>query len=327
MLPQLLTYEGCEDALSWQGAIDALRQGHKLARPQQGDLHLGSGDARLLNRAARIEGLGFVIKGESVFPGNAQRGLPSIQGAVLLYDPHCGSLRAVIESRLVTQYKTAADSVLGAQCLARPDSRHLLILGAGMLASTLARAYDAAFPGIERISIWSRRPEQAAALAATLGHIRSKVTAVIDLPKAVGQADIVSAATMARQPILLGRWVRPGTHVDLLGAFTPDMREADDELIASSLVYVDYLDTTVDQIGELMQPIRSGVITRDHVRGDLYDLVAANGSSRGSEEQITLFKNGGGAHLDLMIADYVTRAVHPAEELAPPTPTRSGVSP
>lgn len=107
MLPQLLTYEECEKALNWPGAIDALRQCHKLARPQQGDLLLGSGDAKLLNRAARIEGLGFVIKGESVFPGNAQKGMPSVQGVVLLYDPDCGSIRAVIESRIVTQYKTA----------------------------------------------------------------------------------------------------------------------------------------------------------------------------------------------------------------------------
>ncbi|MFH0298689.1 ornithine cyclodeaminase [Bradyrhizobium sp. 31Argb] len=318
MLPQLLTYEGCENTLNWPGAIDALRRGHKLARPQQGDLLLGSGGAKLLNRAARTEGLGFVIKGDSVFSGNVQKGLPSIQGAVLPYDPDCGSMRAVIESRLVTQYKTAADSVLGAQYLARANSRHLVIIGAGMVAATLARAYDAAFPSVERISIWSRRPEQAQTLAATLNNIRSEVAVVIDLAKAVGEADIVSAATMSQQPVLLGQWVRPGTHVDLIGAFTPDMREADDSLIASSLVYVDYFDTVVDKIGELIQPIQSGVITRDHVRGDLYDLVAADSPSRRSEKQITLFKNGGRAHLDLMIANYVVNAVNAAKAPTPP---------
>lgn len=313
MLPRLLTYDGCENLLTWRGAVDALRRGHRLASPQQGDVLLGRDGGQLLNRAAWIEGLGFVIKGDSVFPGNAQAGMPSVQGAVLLYDHRSGAVRAVIESRLVTQYKTVADSVLGAQCLARPDSRHLVIIGAGVVASTLARAYHAIFPGLERISIWSRRPEQARTLAATLGHLETEVTAVADLPDAVGAADIVSAATMARQPVLRGEWVRPGTHVDLIGAFTPEMREADDSLIAASLVYVDYVDTVVDRIGELMQPIRSGVITRDHVRGDLYDLVAAPGSSRQSAKQITLFKNGGGAHLDLMIADYVLNAVTAAE--------------
>ncbi|RJE87256.1 ornithine cyclodeaminase [Paracoccus onubensis] len=309
MLPKLLTYEESLPALSWPGAIDALRQGHRLPRPEQGDLLLGSGDARLLNRAARIEGLGFAIKGDSIFPGNAAKGLPTVHGAVLLYHPDCGAVRAVIDSRLVTQWKTVADSLLGAQCLARPDSRHLLIIGAGAVAATLARGYDAAFPGIERISIWARRPEQARALAAALGDLRASVTAVENLPEAVGQADIVSAATMARQPVLMGDWLRPGTHVDLIGAYTPEMREADDTLIASALVYVDFVDTVVDKIGEIMQPVLSGAITCDHVRGDLYDLVAAGGSSRRTDDQTTLFKNGGGAHLDLMIASYVVEAV------------------
>ncbi|WP_210201882.1 ornithine cyclodeaminase family protein [Rhizobium phaseoli] len=193
--------------------------------------------------------------------------------------------------------------------MARADSRHLVILGAGAVAGTLARAYDAAFPDIERISIWSRRPEQAKALAATLGDLRAKVTAAADVADAVRAADIVTAATMARSPILRGEWVRPGTHVDLIGAFTPDMREADDALIAAGLVYVDFMETVMDRIGEIMQPIAAGAIERSHIRGDLYDLVAAGATSRQSGDQITVFKNGGGAHLDLMIASYVVDAV------------------
>ena len=317
MLPDLLSYETSIHALSWSGAVEALRRGHRLPRPEQGDLLLGSDDGQLLNRAARIEGLGFAIKGDSIFPGNAAKGLPSVQGAVLLYAPDTGAVRAVIDSRLVTHTKTAADSLLGALCLARPDSRHLLIVGAGALAATLARAYDAAFPGLERISIWSRRPEQATGVAATLGDLRAEVAPVADLPAAAGRADIISCATMARDPVLLGAWVRPGTHVDLIGAYTPEMREADDALIAAALVYVDYADTVIDRIGELTLPIQSGAITRDHVRGDLYDLVAAEGSSRRTREQITLFKNGGGAHLDLMIACYVVEAARAARQPSP----------
>lgn len=312
MPPQLLTSAACEDALQWLGAVDALRQGHRRARPQLGDVMLGAGNRKLVNRCAWIEGLGFLVKGESVFPGNALQGLPSIQGAVLLYDDDRGGLRAILESSVITRYKTAADSVLGALCLARPDSRHLVIVGAGVVAASLAQAYDAAFPGLERISIWSRRPEQAQALAGHLTHLRSAVAAATDLPAAVGQADIVAAATMATQPVLQGRWVRPGTHVDLVGAFTPDMRESDDQLIAASWVYVDCIETVVERIGDLTQPIQSGVITRRHVRGDLYDLVAAGASCRQSDAQITLFKNGGGAHLDLMVADYAVNAVHAA---------------
>lgn len=314
MLPPFLSHAACADALHWPAVVDALRQGHRLPRPQLGDLRLGTGDKTLVNRCARIEGLGFLIKGETVFSGNAARGLPSVQGAALLYDDEGGALRAVIESRLITQYKTAADSVLGALCLARPDSRHLLIVGAGMVAATLAQAYDAAFPGLQRISVWSRRAEQAQALAERLGQLGSAVAAVTDLPAALGQADIVASATMARQPVLLGRWVRPGTHVDLVGAFTPDMRESDDALIAASRVYVDCTETVVDRIGDLTQPLQSGVITRDHVRGDLYDLVAAPAACRQSDAQITLFKNGGGAHLDLMVANHVVNAVRAAAD-------------
>ncbi|KEC75313.1 ornithine cyclodeaminase [Rhizobium leguminosarum bv. phaseoli CCGM1] len=114
---------------------------------------------------------------------------------------------------------------------------------------------------------------------------------------------------MARSPILRGEWVRPGTHVDLIGAFTPDMREADDALIAAGLVYVDFMETVMDRIGEIMQPIAAGAIERSHIRGDLYDLVAAGATSRQSGDQITVFKNGGGAHLDLMMASYVVDAV------------------
>ncbi|KKC35957.1 ornithine cyclodeaminase [Devosia epidermidihirudinis] len=303
---QVLTYAACAPALSWPGAIEALRAGHRLPRPQQGDVLLGTANASIVSRTAHIEGLGFAIKGETIFPANTQNNLPSIQGAVLLYAPDNGALRAVIESRLITQFKTAADSVLGARCLARPDSRHLLIVGAGMVAATLVQAYSAGFPSIERISIWSRRPEQAQALVAGLGALGPIVTAVTDLPGAVADADIVSSATMSTTPLIYGQWVRPGTHIDLIGAYTPEMREADDALIAKSLVYVDYRDTTIDRIGELMAPLASGAIKRDHIRGDLYDLVGAAGSSRHSEAQVTLFKNGGGAHLDLMIAAYVS---------------------
>ena len=149
-----------------------------------------------------------------------------------------------------------------------------------------------------------------AAATKLLGDLRAEVTAAADVADAVRAADIVSAATMARSPILQGEWVRPGTHIDLIGAFTPEMREADDALIAVGLVYVDFMETVMDRIGEIMQPIAAGAIERSHIRGDLYDLVAAGTTSRQSDDQITVFKNGGGAHLDLMMASYVVDAVN-----------------
>lgn len=310
MISSVLTYDACAPHLTWTEAVEALRQGHMLPHPQHQDIMLGTINGGLLTRVASVSGLGFAVKSESIFPENLKRGRASIQGFVLLFGAETGEPRAIIESRLITQIKTAADSLLGASYLARADSRHLVIVGAGAVAETLARGYDNMFSNLERISIWSRRPEQAQSLAKTLHHLRSDVVPVEDLPATVGAADIVATATWATSPILCGAWVKPGTHVDLIGAYTPEMREADDALIAAGLIYVDFSQTVVRRIGELMQPIQNGIIGIEDVRGDLYDLARLPGYARQSADQITIFKNGGGAHLDLMIADYVVRTMN-----------------
>jgi ornithine cyclodeaminase len=218
----------------------------------------------------------------------------------------------MIDSRIVTDLKTVADSVLGAVLLARQDSRHCVIVGAGRVAANLAQAYSELFPGLETISIWARRPEQARALATRLAGLPVPVRAVADLPAALATADIVSSATTAREPVLLGKWIRSGTHVDLIGAFTADMREADDALIAAARLYVDSHETT-RHVGEIAMPIASGAVPHDHVRGDLYDLIAGRRSDSPAGSGITVYKNGGGAHLDLMIADRMLRAVGPRD--------------
>ncbi|MDC5170228.1 ornithine cyclodeaminase, partial [Acinetobacter baumannii] len=163
-------------------------------------------------------------------------------------------------------------------------------------------AYSALFPQLKKISIWSRRLNQSQALVKKLDGLSVPVVAASDLQLALSTADIVSSATMAQQPILKADWIRSGTHIDLIGAFTPDMREADDQLIAASQLYVDNLETTWN-IGEIVIPIANGKISKDHIRGDLYRLVNSNSENFRNQYDITVFKNGGGAHLDLMIAD------------------------
>ena len=258
----------------------------------------------MMSRSAYIPGLGYGAKPFTVFDANAARGLPTVQGAMLVFDPQDGHVSAVIDSPLVTEFKTAADSVLGASLLARPDSAHLLVVGAGTVAASLVRAYTAVMPGLRRVSVWARRPEQAQALLAGLQGVDAELLAVADLPNAVAQADIVTSATMARQPVILGDWVRPGTHVDLIGAYKADMREADDALLAKASIFVDSRETTA-HIGELLIPLASGAIRAGDVLGDLYDLVQDSARRRRSADEITLFKNGGGAHLDLMMASYI----------------------
>lgn len=308
LTPTLITYDAAMPRLSWTEAVAALRAGHHFPQAQIRDSFLGPADGTMMSRAAYIKGLGYGAKSFTVFDANGARGLPTVQGAMLVFDPENGALTAVIDSRLVTEFKTAADSVLGASLLARPDSRHLLIVGAGTVATSLIKAYTAALPGIARVSVWARRPEQAQALVAALA-VEAELVAVSDLRQAIGAADIVSAATMARAPVILGDWVGPGTHVDLIGAFKADMREADDALMAKAALFVDSRATTLGHIGELLLPIASGAIRETDVRGDLYDLVRPDAPGRTTPDQITVFKNGGGAHLDLMMATYIARAM------------------
>jgi ornithine cyclodeaminase/alanine dehydrogenase-like protein (mu-crystallin family) len=298
-----ITYEAMVGRLSWPDAVKALAQGHRQPKAHVGDLFLGPTQATLLNRAAYVEALGYGVKAVTVFEGNASRGLPSIQGAMFLFSAKDGQLESILDSRLVTEWKTAADSVLGATLLARPESRHLLLVGAGIVAGTLVKAYSECLPQIEQISVWARRAEQADAFAAEWRDRGFPVEAAPDLPAAVAAADIVSTATMAREPVLKGDWVWPGTHVDLIGAFKADMREADDTLVSKGRFFVDCRETTIGHIGELMIPIRDGILSETAILGDLYDLVGSPG--RRHAEEITVFKNGGGAHLDLMTARYI----------------------
>jgi ornithine cyclodeaminase len=233
-----------------------------------------------------------------------------VHGAMLLFEDTTGRVEAVIDSALVTKWKTAGDSILGARLLARPDSRRLLIVGAGAVAASLVEAYSAAFPGIG-VTLWNRTREKAEALAAALAP-RYAVAVATDLPEAVAATDIVATATMSSEPVLKGAWLRPGQHLDLIGAFRADMREADDEALRRAALFVDSRKTTIHHIGELMIPLAAGVIAESDIRGDLHDLVAGR-AGRSSPDQITLFKNGGGAHLDLMTGRVILAAWRAAQ--------------
>lgn len=290
--------------LTWTAIADALAVAHCAAPPVLGDLFLTQGTDTLLTRAAWVEGLGAGVKSVTVMPGNFEVGRPSVQGAMLIFGTD-GAIEAVVDSEVVTHWKTAADSLLGARLLARPEARRLLVVGAGAVAGSLVEAYRSGFPGIAA-TVWNRNRDRARALAEEIG-----AEVATDLATAVGEADIIATATMAREPVLRGEWLRPGQHVDLVGAFRADMREADDATLRRAEIFVDSLQTTLDHIGELKDPLARGVIQRTDVRGDLHDLVAGR-ARRSGPEAITLYKNGGGAHLDLMTARAILTALHDA---------------
>ena len=297
MTPEIVGPEA-EALLDWAGLTEALIDGHRRPPPEIRDILLYRGADTLLSRAAWIDGLGSLVKTATVFPGNPARGLPAVNGGVSLYDDATGVLAALVDFHLVTKWKTAGDSLLAARLLARAEAAEVLIVGAGTVARSMIAAYRSRWPDA-RYRVWSRTQESAARLAAETG-----AEPVDDLAAAVGRADILCTATMATEPLIRGDWLRPGQHLDLIGAYRPDMREVDDDALRRARIFVDARATTLDHIGELKDPIARGVIAPDDVVADFSD-IAAGRFARASDEEITLAKNGGGAHLDLMTARYL----------------------
>ena len=292
-----IPFDAGEAVLDWIGLTDALTAGHTLPRAEIGDTFLYRGNDTLLNRAAWIDGLGIAVKSVTVFPGNPAKGTPMINGGLNLYADADGTLEAIVDFHLVTKWKTAGDSLLAARRLARPDSKNILIVGAGNQGRALHAAYRAAFPGAT-FTVWNRTRANADAMAAELPGIR----VADDLESAVRSADIITSATMSTDPLIKGAWLKPGQHIDLIGAYRPDMREVDDEALLRARVFVDSYDTTIGHIGEINIPLEAGVITRETLIADYYSL---DRFTRQSDDEITLFKNGGGAHLDLMTSRYI----------------------
>ena len=286
-----------ERLLTWPGLLAAFEAGHRLPQPDIKDLFCYRGPDTILDRATWIDGLGALVKVATVVPGNAARGKPTVNGAVTLYDDVTGELSALVDFHLVTKWKTAGDSLLAASKLARKSSRNFLLAGAGTVARSMVEAYSSLWPDA-RFTVWSRTRATAEGMGLPLAD---------DLKAAVKAADVICTCTMATAPLIKGEWLQPGQHLDLIGAYRPDMREVDDAAMARARVFVDARATTLHHIGELMAPLKSGAITEADVQADFYD-IASGGFARGAEEEITIAKNGGGAHLDLMTATYIAAA-------------------
>jgi ornithine cyclodeaminase len=289
-----------EQHLDWHALTHSLEQGHTLPRAEIADSFLYRTPDTLLNRAAWIDGLGLAVKSATIFPGNSGAGKAVVNGGVSLYSDQDGTLEALVDFHLVTKWKTAGDSLCAALRLARPDSRRILIVGAGTVGRSLRQAYGAGFPKAT-FTIWNRSRQGAQAMAADWPGMEI----ADDLAAAVAQADIITCATMSTDPVIKGEWLQPGQHLDLIGAYRPDMREADDTALQRARIFVDSFDTTIGHIGEIKDPLARGVITRGDILADYYtpDVFA-----RQSAADITLFKNGGGAHLDLMTSRYILDA-------------------
>ncbi len=291
-----------------QGAIQPVRHHHAVERPS------GAASTLLLMPAWTDFGAvspqdGFIgVKIVTVSPDNNALGKPAVMGIYLLLDGTTGEPKALIDGQRLTLWRTAAASALASDYLARPDASRLLVVGAGALAPFLARAHAAVRP-IDEIRIWNRTPANAKKVAATLSSHGLRATPTDDLDGALAWADIVSAATISTTPLVKGAMLKPGTHIDLVGAFTPAMRESDDATIARARVYVDTRAGATKEAGDIVQPLASGLLKPDAIVADLHELARGEKTGRATGEEITLFKSVGAALEDLAAATAVFRAV------------------
>ncbi|HSP26045.1 MAG TPA: ornithine cyclodeaminase family protein [Saliniramus sp.] len=299
-----LTFEGMVDALAEAFTADIVtpvRHHHEIERE-------GATATLLLMPAWTGTAVadGFVgVKVVSVFPDNGKRSLPSILGTYLLMDGATGMPKAAIDGTRLTLWRTACASALGARYLARADAKTMTMVGAGALAPFLIRAHMSQRP-IEKIHLWNHRPERARDLAATLRGEGLPVEATEDLESALRGSDLVSCATLSKEPIVHGAWLKEGAHLDLVGAFNLHMREADDDAVRRASVFID-TQAAKKEGGEVALAIASGAIAPEHVKADLFALCRGEAKGRANEAEITLFKSVGTAIEDLAAAMLVMK--------------------
>jgi len=261
-------------------------------------------DTLLVMPAWRVGGC-LGVKLVTVFPGNARQGESAVHATYALFDAATGRPLAVLDGTELTRRRTAAASALAARYLARSDATRLLMVGTGGLAPHVIESHAAVRP-ISSVRVWGRRMEAAETVARGFAHHPYEVLAASDLPAAVDWADIISCATLSETPLVQGAWLRPGQHVDLIGSFTPAMREADDRALARAGIYVDTRGALAES-GELLHGFASGSLSAADIRGDLSDLVRGIVEGRRSAEEITLFKSVGCAMEDLAAAQLAVR--------------------
>lgn len=304
---RFVSREEIRRALTFPILIAAMEAAHRRPKIEINDHFLGEEKALLCVRSAADQGRVLGSKLYTSFPGNLASGdgLPAVQAVYVLFDGANGRPLAIMDGTEITWWKTAADSALGAKLLAPAEPDILTLVGAGAMAPWLAQAHKAVRPSIQRVLIWNRTWQRAEALAERLRKEGMAAEAAADLEAAVRQGQIIASATRSHTPLIKGEWLQPGAHLDLVGGYTPETREADDAAVRRARIFVDRRESAFDGVGDILQPIASGAIREDDVLGDLYDLISGGAPGRLNPADITLFKNAGGGHLDLMTAETV----------------------
>jgi ornithine cyclodeaminase len=298
-------------ALAWPALIERIattfRQGVEAPPRHHHAMHRPDGEATMLIMPA-WETAGYIgMKMVNVFPQNASAGLPAISGLYILCEGQHGTPLACLDGSALTSWRTAAASALAARELARQDASSLLVVGTGKLAPMLIEAHATVRP-IQKVRIWGRNPEKSAALADRFQD-RFDCEAVTNLESAVQATDIISCATLSTEPLIRGEWLQPGSHLDLIGAFRPTMRETDGQCLARSEVFVDTYAGALSEAGDLLQAMNEGAFSKAGVRAELAELLQGSRPGRTSDNAITLFKSVGASLEDLAAAIEIWEAL------------------
>ncbi len=299
--------------LDFPNLIEALNQGFTRNYTIPTRMHINYDNAIDNNQNTMllmpaIEKDGYAgVKIVNVAPANTTRNLPTIRGIYYLFDAFNGDPMALFDAKSLTNWRTAAASALAATYLASTEASCLLMVGTGALAPYIIEAYTAVRP-IKKLLIYGRNKQQAENIAGQKADLIDEIAIVENLQEAVTEADIISVATLSKTPIIIGRWLRPGQHIDLIGSYRTDMREADDEVLTKSSIYVDSVKSAPNECGDLFIPLREGIISLDDIKGDLFQLCNREVKGRIDAEEITVFKSVGHALEDLVAARLILAA-------------------
>lgn len=307
---QLISDNFIEEKCNFNELIERLREGFSTSSIQVPLRHhhdypnpAENKDSTLLLMPAFQSGKDLGVKIVTVSPNNGKYDLPSIQGTYIYLDGHKGNIKAILDAKSLTGKRTAATSALASSYLSRTDASSMLMIGTGALAVNLIQAHASVRP-VKRVYVWGRTLEKAQLVCNELRNSVFSCTAVSTIEEIISEVDIISSATLSPVPIVFGKWLKPGQHLDLVGAYKKDMREADDEAILKSAVFLDTYQSGLKESGDILIPLTNGVITREDIRADLFELCSNKKTGRTSDEEITFFKSVGHAIEDLIAAGY-----------------------
>ena len=260
-------------------------------------------DSTLLLMPAFNPGIDAGVKIVTVSPNNGNYNLPAIQGTYIYLDAHKGNVKAILDAKSLTTKRTASTSALASSFLSRGDSSSLLMIGTGALAKNLIQAHASVRP-ITQVYVWGRSLEKAQAVCDELSNAPYSCIAITNIEDTISEVDIISCATLSPTPLVFGKWLKEGQHLDLVGAYKKDMREADDEAVLKSSVFLDTYQGGLKESGDIVIPLQNGTLNKEDIKADLFELCTGSKKGRTSEKEITYFKSVGHALEDLIAASY-----------------------